>query len=454
MHPIRLLLCALLVAGCGAERRPGIPAKHVLLVTVAGLRADHTSAWQYQRPTTYSEIDGGLRRDGRALSLDDLCADGVVFANAYAPTGDPLASLASLLTGRSPLEVGDPRSKPLESESALASALAGHGLATAGFVTGGDSFLALSTGFDVFSNHETDMDTLGQALDWVSAHDYGDGQGVFLWVHLDTPTFPFEPRLMPGPVDRGGPVDFSKLFVDPSYEGLATGSAAFRDSSPELSADDCDHLVALYDGEVAQTNHLLQLFLDFYLYSGAPTEVWERTLLVVAGTSGMELCETGRWGDTDRLTDSVLHVPLALRHPDSLTGRRIFDDVVSLVDVPPTLLEWFGAPEPEVGSGRSLLAITDGESRQEFTERPAIACRIQEGQLRALSARDQAWRLIWNADEANPLDLFHQEDDELALDDVSAAQPAEVNELERELREWLAEQRVATGVGLAGFELR
>ncbi|MFT5050945.1 MAG: arylsulfatase A-like enzyme [Chlamydiales bacterium] len=457
-------LLASLAASCpGPRARPGIPAQHLLLVTVAGLRADHTSAWQYHRPTTYTEIDGGLRAAGRAVALDDLAAEGVMFAHTFAPSGDTDVALASMLTGCSPLETGIMMADGarVADKVSLAQALRAAGYRTAAFVTGetlaGASWEA---GFDVFQRGETDRDTLGNALDWAGAHDFGNGQQVLLWVHLEQPTFPFSPTEMDATLERGGVVDFAHLFTDPDYAGSADGSDAFRSAalspgSARLEAADRDQVIALYDGDVAQADRLLQLFLDFYRYAGASNELWERTFLVLAGVGGVELFEAGArdsrsWGETGRLSDAVLHVPLLMRHPDSLTGRRIFDHVTELQDLLPTVLEWAQVARPDGLPGRSLLRITD-RAGSGFVARAAFGCRGSDGQIEALTARDERWRLIWTPAAEHPLELIDQVADPLALDNLADQRPDVVERLRAQLDAWLESGKRRPGLDLTAF---
>jgi len=457
--PIWAPLLACLLLSCSArEERPGIPARHLMLITVAGLRADHISAWQYQRPTTYTEIDGGLRRAGRALAIDDLAAEGVMFARTFAPSGNTSASLASLFSGCSPLETGvvEAGAALPEEEARLAAALQGAGFHTAAFVADGSvRGESWRHGFDVFEREASDMATLGRALDWVNGRDFGNGQGVFLWIHLEQPTFPFEPTEMDVTLERGGLIDFSRLFADADYAGQADGTQAFRarvlDRATEpLTPEDRDRVVALYDGELAQTNSLLQLFLDFYRYAGASSGVWERTMLVLAGTGGLELFESDSWGGTGGLTDPTLHVPLFLRHPDSLTGRRIFAQVTELQDLLPTLLDWCRLPTPAGGQGRSLLTVTD-EAGRGFETRPAFGCRASAGRVEALTARDERWRLIWTPAAEEPFELIDQTADPLGLDDLSHERPDVVQRLLGRLRAWVASQDVSPALDLTAF---
>ena len=98
-------LC-LVLTSCSRERRPGIPPKNLLLVTVDDLRPDHLSCYGYLRPTgALGPVHGGETETLR-VSFDALAASGVLFASVNAPSSSTIPSLASLLTGCGPLETG------------------------------------------------------------------------------------------------------------------------------------------------------------------------------------------------------------------------------------------------------------------------------------------------------------------------------------------------------------
>ena len=122
----------------------------------------------------------------------------------------------------------------------------------------------------------------------------------------------------------------SRRFADPDYAGEANGSREFldpvyRDGLP-LSGHDVNRIVSLYDGEIARINYILRMFLQ--LYTGAfeeePKHLLDKTLFVFASDHGEELYERhGYWAHSKSVYSSVLHVPLFIRHPPSLTGRRV-----------------------------------------------------------------------------------------------------------------------------------
>lgn len=397
--------------------RPGIPPRHVLLVTIAGLRADHVGAYGYARPTTVTEPPEANSAD---LSLDGLAASGVTFAQAFAPSADAAVALAALQAGCNAPEPGAPT---------LAEAFAADGFRTAAFLSGE---VARSTSLTRGCAHvsageglDPDYDAVRKAVGWLRAEGEPSGEPLFLWLHLAGPAAPWDAAPL-------GKEDFRARFVDPDYAGAIDGSAAalaaLADPALPLSGADLFQLVALYDAEVARANQLVRQLLAALegRFGTLPKNLLADTVVVIAGACGSELLQHGR-APEDPLSfyDASLHVPLILRHPNSLTGRRVLADLVELSDVAPTLRQWFGLPPVEGAGGRSLLSLTDARPPQAFDRRPVILRRADGS-----SVRTEDWHLIARGGERR---LFHVARDPLERLDVSAAEPERARALEAEL---------------------
>jgi len=455
MGPVRNALIAAAVlavlAGCTRER-PGLPPQHVLLVTVENLRADRTSFLMHDRPTTLVPGVPRERHEGRAFGIDDLAATGVSFASCYAPSPITEVSLASLMTGRPPLEHGvvaiDER-LPGQLVT-LGEVFRANGFSTAAFLSGSPGpDGSLAQGFEVLETHPADLSALRAASRWLS-RDPGAGERTFVWIHLAALALPWSPRR---PVHEAEEALAERVFVDPEYVGPAEGSLAFVDAVNDgtLRLDDADRAAvdALYDREVAAMTALLwtglQETYDFHTAAGEATETWPRTVFVLAGVQGLELCEHGGIGAAGTLSEATLHVPLVLRHPDSLTGERILDEVVELADVMPTLLDWFRLPTPAGVRGRSLLARMDSYVKRPFEHRPVFAQLPERG---VFSARTPRWHLVWNALRAQPagrpaaspplpaVALYEPALDPDEVEDVSARHPEVVAALTAAIRAW------------------
>jgi len=445
MRALVLTLICLCVA-C-ADERPGTPPDHVLLITVENLRADHTHMWQYPRHTTFIERPD----DQRSLDLDFLMERGVLFHSAFAPSGAARPSLATLFTGL-PARVHGLTSAGgslPEDVITLAERFQAAGFHTAGFASPSQplSGSGLVRGFDVFvEDHAEIVYRDGLAVDGLLLravnylkNELDPEQPHFLWLHFGSPSPPWEPQLVH---TSTGQVDFQTLYVDPDYEGPVESNLGFLEEVNRreiaLSAADHDVLTALYDGDLERANFLLRQVLEIYKHAYLKEKLWDRTLVVTAGLSGCELGERGYFGSEQSLHTQGLHVPLAFHHPSSLTGRRIFKDLVGLADVLPTVCEWMGAEMPTSIEGRSLLDRTD--RGRTLKPRPVIA-ELPGG---LLSARVGDWRLVLNPGSATregaydvaPVELYETASDPSEFEDLSEDLPGALEDLLGVVSDW------------------
>ncbi len=371
------------------------PRPLLLLITVDTLRADYLGAYGSQR--------------GLTPALDALARQSLVFSAAYAPASFTLPSIAALLSGRYPEELGISRNESAlpASVGTLASALRERGWRTAAVVS---NFVlrdasGLAAGFDVyddeFSTRELTRrwperggaETTAAALRSLDSCADGTGPACFLWVHYQDPHGPYTPppaaraRLIEA--ERGEPDGRRELPVNEYFSG--------RGGIPSYQYFDGQREVAFYRAgyaaEVAVADAAIGELLDGVeargLLSGAT--------VVFAADHGEGLGEDDYWfAHGELLSDPLVRVPLMLRIPGTAPGRR--DDLVSLVDLFPTLLQLLAgvAPDPE-RPGRDLLA----EGAESRPSRPYLAnlaggevprYGLVEGEFKFVSAlRDGVW---------------------------------------------------------------
>jgi arylsulfatase A-like enzyme len=435
---------------CGRSGRDPARPRHLILVTVDTLRADHLSSWGYPRRTTAPET--AAQRDSiPGFTIDEIAAQGVRFENAFAPRGMTLPSMSTLFTGRPPIEtcVLDNRNSLDSSAVTLAELLRQGGFRTAGFSA--NRLLAPGSGFEQGFDHffqdstdDRDARTVEAAEEWLTSQDPRGGPRLFVWIHLVGPHLPYDPA----PIGR---TDFAHLYTDPAYRGEADGSRAFLDSAytngRALAASEVENAIALYDGEVARVDHLVSRFLSFCSGQDArqPDDLLSDSLFVFAADHGEELHERNRYfGHAKSVFASVLHVPLILRHPASLARGRVVPDLVGLEDLLPTMLEMAGLDAPGSVHGRSIARLLRGSTQ--LDPRPAFSAWRD----RIFSVRRDRWRLVWNPDRIEPeempkgpypvpeIALFDDALDPHETRDVSAEHPEVVRDLQQSVRGWLA----------------
>ena len=89
----------------------------------------------------------------------------------------------------------------------------------------------------------------------------------------------------------------------------------------------------------------------------------EDSLLIFCSDHGEMLGDHGlayKW----LMYDSIVHIPLIIRHPGSVEEPSTVNDLVSLMDLGPTILEAAGVDVPTYLEGRSLLPYLDDASIQ------------------------------------------------------------------------------------------
>lgn len=423
------------LAACGSGDKPE-PPRHLLLVTIEGLRADRVSLVAHGRETTGPVSPGEQRADLRAWTVDDLVDGGVSWLDAYAPSPALMPALGALHSGRLPLESGlELEGEWLPGEQvSLAELCSAQGFETAAFVAArGRPFASpLGQGFGVFEEHADDAAAIAAARTWFLARDAGAERPSFLWLHLSGPAHP----LAPEPADAPQP--------PPEFAGPAPLDTPLAQYALE------------YDRAVWRAARRLALFLeqcyDAYQSGAETSEVWPRTATILCGVAPVLLGEGGQQGPVVAFHESRLRVPLVLHHPASLPGSRLQDELVDLVDVVGTASDWLGCDPPPGAVRRSLVALARGEA-QELPPRRQLVCAYD----RVFSIRDERWRLVWNPlkrrvrgqDPAAPVapvvQLHEIAADPLGRRDRAAEDPATVARLQGAIRDWRAERKPFPG---------
>jgi arylsulfatase A-like enzyme len=202
--------------------------------------------------------------------------------------------------------------------------------------------LAFSTAdFDLTNRRADEIN--GDALRLVDrARDTGKPFFLFL-NYMDAHT----PYLPPAPFDTRFPGK-NPHFTYPEYlalqEEVLQGK---RTVSPEVRR----HLISQYDGGIAYIDAAIGNLVSELKRRGA----FANTLFIVVGDHGEAFGERGLLEHAVASVDeSQVHVPLIIRYPGA-NAPAVSDDLVSQVDIMPTVLGVLGYPVPAQVQGRSLL---------------------------------------------------------------------------------------------------
>ena len=387
-------------AGIGAPAQSPPPnAPNVVVISIDSLRSDHLHSYGYEKPTS--------------PTIDALAAEGVLFAQAVAPSSWTLPSHMSLLTGLDPMEhgVADDFASPLSRNvPTLAEALheAGYetfGLAAVHYVSGQWGF---ARGFDEFDDYTipnlegpTSEVTFDIVDGWLDDWDRRDRRRpLFLFLHLWDVHYGYAP---PPPYDEmfseeyHGNIDFEDFFRNP---------AVIESMSPE----DYARMYSQYDGEIGYTDSQIARLVDRLRDMGELDD----TIFSVSSDHGDEFFEHHWKGHRHTLYDELIHVPWVLRYPKRVPAGEIVERQVRLTDVAPTILglagiqpERFGRGVDPLLGGQDLSPVWSGG---EIAARPALshlsnALSRRPGPVYSIRTRDS--KLIWDPKGKVPVRLFN-----------------------------------------------
>jgi arylsulfatase A-like enzyme len=115
------------------------------------------------------------------------------------------------------------------------------------------------------------------------------------------------------------------------------------------------HISDQYDAAVRHADHFVEQLVDHLEREG----LLERTIFIVTSDHGKELLDRGWMAHGHSLYEELIHVPLLIYVPGEEGDRR--DEVVSSIDLVPTVLDLLGLPAAESVQGLSLAPLVRGE---------------------------------------------------------------------------------------------
>lgn len=316
--------------------RAGRPVKHVILILVDTLRADALSCYGGQRIST--------------PHIDRLAADGILFKKAFSPGPWTKPSMASVMTGLSPLvhmtnKLNSvlPDVLPTLAEYMRDAGYLTHAIGENPVLTG-SGFQQGFIGYNFFPKR-IDFSPCGQALrrlfpkkysqwapankltrlaiDWLKANADND---FFLWIHYYDPHVPYAPpaeyladkKPAPGMGNYFGPIAL----------------ASIRSGFLALSLEQREWLRTLYDSEVRYVDDNIGLLIDHL----KKLKIYNDTLIVLTSDHGEEFWEHGGCEHGHTLYNEVLQVPLIVKLIGS-SSKETVAQPVSIGSIAPTVLE-------------------------------------------------------------------------------------------------------------------
>jgi arylsulfatase A-like enzyme len=413
--------------------RPVCPDCNVILVSIDTLRADRLGAYGYPRPTS--------------PHLDALAREGILFEQCINTGGGTLPVHASLFTSVPPETHGVwPSSDRTLDERyvTLAERLHEQGYHTQGYTGGGfvRATFGLAQGFDQFDDGGGDFEAIfPKLLPWLDSHR---AEKFFLFlhtydVHSDVKRLPYD---APGGFNSlfagAGPGTFDGCrngFCASDYLAWADRQLKSKELRPEevFSGPEISYVSDLYDGGIAYVDRMLGLLFNRLRQLGLA----DKTLLVVTSDHGEEFFDHGGLLHHTNY-EEIAHVPLIIRLPRGAHGGRRLHQLVSTLEVMPTILDAVGIASPPGIEGRSLVPLFDGQG----PGRRLV--HMIAGKLRS-----ERWSLFVNLERSVPIRLFDVQRDPHEKENVLDRHPEVVREMYAQY-EALRKREIQRRLPLAG----
>jgi len=377
------------LAAAGTASRP-----NVILIVMDTVRADHLSAFGYERDTS--------------PNLRKLAADATLYTQALSAADITLTSHASIMTGLYPSWHGA-YCRPPESAfghkignvPTMPELLAANGYRTLGVaanlylradfglqrgfqqfriprpvpVLASESWYMLRNGMRRVIGLITDTaqfdrlysrgDTVnGELYDLLGQPRAGEAP-FFAFLNYMDAHFPYIPpqpfdRLFPGKDAHETQADLVVLERRTLVHGDPVSPLYRR------------HSISQYDGGIAFADAQIGRLVGWLKREN----LYDNTLLVVTADHGESFGERGLFEHGNSLYNNLLHVGLIVKYPHSAHTGKV-ETPVSLIDILPTVLNVAGVAVPGELQGRDLLSAGSGDPRKLFSE--SFPCPVSHG---------------------------------------------------------------------------
>lgn len=316
---------------------------YVFIICADTLRADHLPVYGYNRDT--------------APNIDEFSRDAAVFENAFAHSPWTMPSHMSLFTALYEYNHGvkkdgtlDP-SKPFLVE-ALSRKFATRGINGGGYLKG---LFGFYRGFDYYRSYGR-CGAKPDSAKWLFTLAREDLEqksfpAVFYFLHSYQIHAPYQPPRKF--LNYFNPTPLKRKMNTPHNLNLKTSSREEIDTARKNAVD-------LYDGEIRAFDHW---FGEFTAYL-KKKNIYDKAMIIFLSDHGEEFFEHKGWGHSHALYNEVTRVPLIVKFPGQrFKGRRV-THAVGLIDVMPTVLNYYRISEPgkdvEI-DGRDLVPVIEGK---------------------------------------------------------------------------------------------
>jgi len=412
---------------------------------------------------TYRAI-GYNNRTVSTPNLDRLAGEGVIFESAYIATPICAASRASLLTGVYPQQNGsvglsaDGFQKTVLQEGTYRTPA--QVLGSRGYQTGfsGKSHLGDPQAYGFLEGAEfgdTSDDPSFEAATQFVRHRIADRAPFFLWLATKQPHIPLLPEQEWIDLYKNREIALDPNFrVSPPegslYNQGLPGESYYRDSGarhnygeasagPPRDQEEMKKFITGYYATISRLDHQVGQLIEVLEEGG----ILDNTAILFLSDNGYMLGNHGL-GNKITMHEESVRIPMFLRWGGLPQKGIRTDELVSSLDLYPTLMDIAGVEKPEWLEGRSLLPLCENPEKplREYVASECVGVGGEVGTGHRM-IRSKEWKYILTG--VNEEALFNEVEDPYEMNNF--AESEEHREVLNQMRRWMAEWMDRVGDG-------
>jgi arylsulfatase A-like enzyme len=375
---------------------PKATLPNIILIVMDTVRADHLSIYGYERDTT--------------PNLGALAKEATLYRRAISSSDVTLSTHASLFTGMYPRRHGAhmkppeyPYGRPLSGDfETLAEVLSKEGYSTLavisnylylsaqfGFVQGfqyydfrqptrflkrGPAFYLRAAIFEIFKklSPRVAFDKQYKNAEEINAHVFrvldksmATPRPFFLFINYMDAHIPYIP---PPPFDGLYPGKMRSFTTEREYALIKDVMKLKR----KITDEEYRHLVSQYDGGIAYLDSQIMKLMERL----KSLDLYDKSLIIVTSDHGEAFGEKNLIDHGHSVYQNQIHVPLIIKYPGMVQGK-VVNELVSSVDIMPTILTMLGVKVPDGVQGQSLLSSAGDQKRIVLAESYPYALLLQ-----------------------------------------------------------------------------
>ncbi|MHA1242707.1 MAG: sulfatase family protein, partial [Promethearchaeota archaeon] len=228
---------------------------------------------------------------------------------------------------------------------------------------------------------------------------------LFLWMHFMDAHSPYNPPTKY--VLRFRNKDFTlserKFLTEQIYPNIAQAP---------ITPKNIEDLKVLYDAELSFIDDSLKP-----LFSFINKNLNQKCLVIITTDHGESFYEHSSFGHMGSVYDELLKIPLFIREMGVSQNPKSSKNFVQLIDIAPTILNYFNLDIPEDFQGSSLFPILNGKELErkellitECYQKGGIMKRNNDEGFKLISIRTHNWKYIIDEEKGSEL-LFNLKND-------------------------------------------